>query len=78
MTQEAARTIAAVADIAATNRARDEACARLERALEASDGVPIRELDPDDSMAVALDDAKRETQEAITRTERSRRAVGVR
>ena len=50
----------------------DAAAERLDAALGTSNGVPIRPIDSDDSLAVSLEGAHGE---ALLHTSRSRRAV---
>lgn len=72
----AQRISEAQSSIRASLASADAARERLEAAIEqtSSDGVPVKAMSEDDSMAVEMQDAKRDQQEAITRTERSRRA----
>lgn len=74
MTKDDIRIATAKESIAASFRSCESSLERLEAAIAASDGVPVRAMSEDDSMAVEVEEAKREHQETITRTERSRRA----
>lgn len=70
------RTRKAQESIRASMASAEAARERLDAAIDtcASNGIPVCAMSEDDSMAVEVEDAKREQQEAITRTQRSRRA----
>lgn len=72
MTKDERRTVVATAAIRARHESTSQSLDRLEAAIDASDGVPIRELGPDDSLAVSIEEARAD-QEQIMKTERSRR-----